>query len=319
MEIRVGSKPSVLDKVYVTDFADNYHRTDMDPTTELERKVRRIRRRYKHISDYVEAAQAYNEYMGLLILRHGGPALFKLKMKDEAIDDFIPPRPRMKNTPTNKFMIKNGIIISQVKPKQINEDVIAELEEVYMQDTPSEIMMTEDDVSKDIKKIAKESDFTRIKTKDLRDIDSIDHLEAFFRSKNLKVKDKVNEEWSKLSLTDLIEGKHGLIKDTTEQDDIILHRGRYMNREAVEELQVYQQLAQSGWDALKLMREQKVGKKVRSIIKDTEKERKRKKKKKKAYGATDNFLVNLAGDNGYDSFGDFERDLLNMRSEDIFN
>ena len=88
MRISLGEEVLLLQTVYVTDFGDNYHRTEDEPSSELEKEARRIRRRYKSIADYMAALAIYNEYMAMLAVKHGSPQLLKIKIDNDAIDVF---------------------------------------------------------------------------------------------------------------------------------------------------------------------------------------------------------------------------------------
>lgn len=320
MKVTVGNTDDFLFEVYVVDFGDNYHRTDDEPSSELERAARKIRRRYKNIHDYIDALAVYREYMAYMMLRHGGPDLFKIKLREDLIPDFIPPKPRMKNTPFNKTILKKGIVLSRVDTKHLNEDLLEQTVQLLSQDVEDDglIIDTETKV-KPVDKMLKRGEITpKVEMKKIRHISSIDYLEEYFRNKNFvaaKKKEKEKDE-GLIPLTDIVSGKAlEDLNDTTEQDDIIFYRGNYMNREAVDELQLYQKLGELGWNAVKIMKDHKVSGRITKIVKNQKKENK--KKKKKMMKGND-FMVHVMEDAGYDSFGDFERDMLNMTSDNVF-
>ena len=122
-------KTEFLNNVYVQSFNDNYHSHNDEASSELEREARKIRRRYRRYTDYTEAYAVYTEYMKILIEKHGGYEMFKIKLKGGVIRDFIPAKPRLKATPKNKIMEKNRIVISEINMNKTDMDaVIAEAE-----------------------------------------------------------------------------------------------------------------------------------------------------------------------------------------------
>jgi hypothetical protein len=322
MRISIGEERSKLLEVYVTDFGDNYHRTEDEPSTELERAVRKIRRRYKNITDYMDALAVYKEYMGLLALKHGGGQLFKIKLQNDVIDDFIPPKPRMKNTAHNKMLLKNKIMISRVNVNKIDED---RLEEVL--DANEDEYLTADGIIADMEtkdyiahKLMKQEDLTRVRVSKVKSISSIDFLEEYFRNKNAsKVKEK-QEELKQVSLSSIISGEYDdLVEDTEEEDDVVFYRGNYMNRKAVDDLKVYQDLGALGWNSVKIMKEKGVSKRITKIVKSqTKKNKKANKKKGKKRKDNDDFLVSVMMENDHDSFDAFEEDMLNFTAKNVF-
>lgn len=312
------SKPQSAKVVYVNDFGDNYHRTDMDPSSELERTVRRIRRRYKNIGEFAAASAAYNEYMALLVEKHGGPELFKAKYKDEDIEDFIPPRPRMKNTPVNRYLQKKGILLSSPpKKKPLNPELLSVIDEEYSdRELPvDEIRIDDENVDKSVVKLSKGlQQFQEIKMKDLRDIQSIDYLDEYFNTKNVIANEQTNDALEKVSLSDVLTGKvFDMVKDTSDEDDVVLYKGRFMNRDSIEEIKIFNTLGELGYNSMRLMRQQNVSKKVRRLLKEQESSKKKKKKKKnKHIHQADKFMVDLAGDNGYDNYAQFEKALFDL-------
>lgn len=323
MRIDIGEQRSKLLEVYVTDFGDNYHRFDNEPTTELERAVRKIRRRYKNISDYMDALALYKEYMALLAIKYGGPQLFKIRLQDGMITDFIPSKPRMKNTANNKFLLKNKILVSKINVKRIDEEKLEKVEEALEETVPANVdAIISDTKTRDYiaNRIMKEEDLTKTRINKVKAISSIEYLEEYFRNKNAnKLKEK-EEKVKSLSLTKIANGDYeDLVEDTTEDDDVIFYRGNYMKRDTVEDLRVYQDLGERGWNSVKLMRDKGVSKRITKIVKNQNKRNKKKNKKdKKKKKRADDFLVSVMMDNDHDSFADFEQDMLDFTARNIF-
>lgn len=319
MNITLGDPYSFLSEVYVLDFGDNYHRGEDEVTSELEKAAKRIRRRYKNIADYMHAMGIYTQYMAYLIRKHGGPELFKIKYKADEIHEFVPARPRMKNTPVNKVLLKNKIMVSKIDLKKIDEDVLEEMDDKIADPNFTEIVVDEDARNRAGEKLLEDINMD-IDTQKLKEISNVDYLEEYFKTKNVVLKAKAEKEQKKYSVSDLMKGDvYDKIVDTTENDDVINYRGEYMRHKEAEELQVYKDLAKLGWDHIKIMRAMGVSKRVTDILKDQQKEGKKKgKNNKKKKESDDDFFVHIVTDGGYDSYADFEKDMLNMTSSNVF-
>lgn len=319
MNITIGDPYSFLSEVYVLDFGDDYHRSEDQASSELEKAAKRIRRRYKNISDYMHAMGIYNEYMAYLIRKHGGPELFKIKYKADEINEFVPARPRMKNNPVNKALLKNRIMISKVNINKINEDVLESIDETIADPAFTEIVVDEDARNRGGEKLLEDINMDN-DTQKLKEISNVDYLEEYFKTKNIVLKSRAEKEKKKYSVTDLMNGDvYEKIQDTSEDDDVINYRGEYMRQKEAEELQVYKDLSKLGWDHIKIMRTMGVSKRVTDILKDQEKDKKKKgKDKKNKKESDDDFFVHIVTDGGYDSYADFEKDMLNMTSGNVF-
>lgn len=321
MIINLGEdKTKFLHEVYVYDFNDNYHRLSSEPSSELEKAARRIRRRYRHVSDYMDALAVYNEYMALMIQKHGGPQLFKLKLKNETIEDFMPAKPQMKSNETNKLIMKHKILLSTVKSKVLNTELLEEIEEELEDMIPRNVRaLTLDPSMHDrvANQILKTETFdVKLSNKKLSHADSISYLEEYFLNKNVIAKKNKEKEQELYSMKEIMSDDYEtLIQDTEEKDDVIYYQGKLLHRSAVQELQTYQDMAQYGWNSLKLMRSKGVSKKLTNHVKSQKKANKKKKKGKKSEG--DDFLQYLVDDTG-GSFADFEKDMLNFTSDNVF-
>ena len=188
MRISLGEEVLLLQTVYVTDFGDNYHRTEDEPSSELEKEARRIRRRYKSIADYMAALAIYNEYMAMLAVKHGSPQLLKIKIDNDAIDDFIPAKPRMKNTPHNKMLLKKGIMVSSININKINYDNLEDTLDALEEDlTGEEEIVADTDMEEDkiAKKLIKKGHFNRVSINKVKEIDNIDFLKNILQLRTL--------------------------------------------------------------------------------------------------------------------------------------
>lgn len=302
-----------LYNIYAQDFGDDYHRTGNEPSTELERNVRKIRRRYRNLHDYLPAAADYKEYMTLLAQKHGGTQLFKLKLKNGLIEEFIPHLPRMKNTPMNRYLMKNKIVLSEMKVKTIKcEELLKFMNENSMH---IEEYKTKEKLDKNAERIL-EKEGIQNRIKNIKNIHSLDHLEEYFKSKNNKSDKEYQDSLDACSLKDLMKANYeDKIYDTSEEDDVIFYRGRYLNRDSVNEIKTFETFSSYGWNSLKIMKSKCSSKSLTRIMKEKSKESKKKNKKRKS---TDDFLTQLTTDNNYSTFSDFEEDMLSFTSRDIF-
>lgn len=297
---------------YVLDYGDNYHKQEGEPSSELERDARKIRRRYRNQHEYLTALATYNEYMSLVIEKHGGKRFFKLKLKAGQITDFIPHKPRMKNTKLNRTLEKYGVVISEPKTKEFNGEGLVETakvqDRVYVgfADTEEEDKIAEKMIDQGLS----------LQKTVINSSDPIDYLEAYFSNKrNSRKSSKTNYAMKQPSLKQLLKDDYQDEEDDT-MDDIVYYGGNMMNRDSVQQLALMEELNSLGWNSLKIMKS-KAGNnsRITKILKSKQKKAKKDKKKKKQYNS---FMVNVMGDNDYDDFGAFEEDMLNFTSANIF-
>lgn len=321
MKIDVGNV-DFLSTIYVQSFGDNYHRHDLEPSSDLEKACRRIRRRYKRYTDYTEALSLYNEYMCQLAEMHGGWEIFKLKLKGGLVRDFIPPKPRMKSTIRNKMIQKHGIVLSEINFNNFDADDVVdysdELRDFDMDVLDIEAVKGDKKLDKVIEESGKFNFNSSNKTKNLKDINNLDFLEEYFKSKVVKEKKKEEEQLENVTLTKLMSPDWYKDNDTTEDDEVIFYKGRYLTKESADELQMFENLSELGWNSLKLMKNKSGNKRISRILKEEAKHEKKKSKKKKKIKNNDSFMDVVIGDN-YDSFEQFEEEMLNMNRNSIFN
>lgn len=313
-----------LMEVYVHDFGDNYHRLDNEPSNELERRIRSLKRRYKKPWEFREAYADYCEYMDYLYELHGGKEVFKLKYKNGAITEFVPYKPKLKGTPLNKFILKNKIVVSRVDRNMIDEEkidrIIEEQSSTYDKNDEANVVFGKPNIDKKVedailkRRIGGIMDYKKNTTMHMSDVD---YLDEFFKLKNKKKdkhkKHKESNESVYPSLTDYITGDYlDMIDDTTDDDQVILYGGSYITQRALEDVDVYYKLNELGWNSYRLMRRAKGNKHIAKMFK---KEEKRKKKKQKKHN---NFLVEVMTDGGYDSYEEFEREMLDFTSKNMF-
>lgn len=309
IQVKTKTNTDFLFTSHVLDYGDNYHRQTGEPSSELEREARKIRRRYRQQHEYLKALAVYNEYMSLIIEKNGGKQLFKLQFKDGLITDFIPHKPRMKNTKLNRALEKYKIIISD-PAKNVDIDYES-AKAIANQQKPVWIEFSEDSDSVAEKMITGGLSLT---STTFNANDPIDYLEAYFAKKRTTEKDK-NKVVKNPSLTDLLTDN---TDDDYEEnmDDIVYYRGSMMNRGNVQQLARMEELNSLGWNSLKIMKQKNANGSITKILKKKKKRAKKDKKKRKAYNS---FMVNVMGDNNdFDDFDMFENDMLNFTSKNIF-
>lgn len=311
MEVLIGTPDNVCE-VYVNDFGDHYHRTNDAPLTELEQQAMRIRRRYKDVLEYINAVNIYREYMTQLLNKYGNEKLLRVYLKYKTLEEYIPPVPRMKNTKFNKYILKHQLLLSPIDASDISNDVIDIINSQQVEDVEMKAEKLKD---KELLEFI-ENELDSYTLKKFRNISDIDYLEEYFMNKN---KSKKKQEQRKLPpLKEILSGEYyNKYKDTRENDEIIYYRGQYLKRTSVDELVMFDQMTQLGWDGIKLMKKAGASKRATKLMKEQAKKHKKKKKKKKNKDV-DDFLVKVLGDNNYDDFEDFEKEMLNFTSANIF-
>jgi len=312
MEVVLGTPDNIFE-VFVNDFSDQYHRTNDAPLTDLEQKAMKIRRRYKNVIDYIDAVNIYNEYMLQLLKKYKNEKVLKLHLKFKILEEFVPPTPRMKNTKLNKFILKHKILLSPSNINNIDDNVIniVQNQKPIKQDEFKAEKIKDKEILDFIK-----NDLNSFTLKKFRNISDIDYLEEYFMNKN-KSKNKKQQKVKLPSMKSILSGDYyNKYKDTTEDDEILYYRGQYLNRSTVDELQMYEHFSELGWDGIKLMKKSGSSKRATKLLKEQKKKGKKKNKKNKD---VDDFMIKIMGDNDYDDFSDFEKDMLNFTSANIFN
>lgn len=314
----IGSSNSTfsLQEVFVTDFDDNYHRFDTDPSNELERAVSKIRRRYSNIADYMEAVAIYNEYMGLLAVKHGNPDILKLKLKHGAVKDFLPPKPRMKNTTENRDLLKNKIIVSRTNVRKVDDEKLdASLSTFNVNNEYDGMYIQESEVSDPVgKSMIKEglADNQKMTMKQLAKVSDIDYLEEYFAMERERAQEQQKKKFNRLGLSQIIRGEMPEDPDIEpDETGVILYNGSFMTPAERDQVTIYQHLGKVGWDSLKLMKTRGEDKGITKLMKDDDKKKKKKNKKR---NDDDDFIVKMVTDGNFDSFGEFQDEMLKFDS-----
>jgi len=342
MKTRMRLHRETVHVSYVQSFNDNYHREKGDVTTEEEAEARALKRRYPHYADYCQAMLIYNDYMDKLYEKYGNKELFRLFEKAGKVTEFVPAKPKIKPTSTNKAFKKYNVVLSpKSKSKENYVDVFhMDIEKIY------ELMNTEafdpneeikikrfnkDKASKSTLKMIEESESGSskrfAKARDAAMLHGgMDFIADYFGVKNKYDKEKqLKEEYDEnLTLQDLLDDnfitEEDLKKDTNE---MIWHNGMMIKKSVLEDDAVYKQLNSLGWNTKKIYKntvnnEGKKGIAYELLKRADKKEKKKNKKNKKKNKLKDDFMTTLIFDNGYDNFADFEEDMLNVAAVDIF-
>ena len=328
MEIKINLDDNPKDRyaslreIYVLDFDDNYHRLESEPTTEFEREVRRIKRRYKNLNAFNKAVSTYNEWMDYLAEQHGGHEILKKKIKAGIINEYIPPKPRLKDNKSLKYLYKNDIVLSEIGNGKlfVIDDAIDDFIDEMDTDVDVSIEFVKKD--KDVEEMTDEYLNSINYYKTVSKKSDIDFLDEYFRMKNSsrskkkhKKKKKKHDKSGTISLRHLMSGEYlDMIRDTSEEDDddrVMLIGGQFIKSGTSKDIDFYHQLNELGWNSYKLMKKMNYGKSVTKIFKESKKDKKKKKKQEK-------FLIDIMTDNGYDDFEQYSKEMLDFTSSNIF-
>ena len=330
MEIVVNLKVSEatlksLNTVYVQGFPqDDYHKTESAPSSELESRVRKIRRRYNNLLEYHKAKLDYKEYMGLLADSYPTKSLFKSAIARHEVQSFIPHKPKLKNSKKLKKMYKEGVIISNnpvstgyfSKKDQIDPEEIDNIAAMYRSSKLPEIYI---DQKVKMPKSVKEAliDLSK-KSYSYEPTSDINFLDEYFKMKSKKKEDIVFGERYPVSIKDIRKSalKGDDIVDTTEEDVVAIYGGRYMTKKEIEDMKFYKELEGLGWNSRKIIQEKSgLSKSTTAIfVQESKKSKKNKKKKNKS---DDRILQEIMGDNNYDDFADYMKDMEDFTSANV--
>lgn len=340
MKTRMRLHRETVHVSYVQSFNDNYHRDKGDITTEEEQEARSLKRRYPQYTDYCMAMIIYNDYMEKLYEKYGNKELFELYEKSGKVTEFVPAEPKIKPTSTNKALKKHNVLLSPKSTSKENYvDVFSmSIEEIYMLtnteafDPNEEIKIksfNKDKASKGTLKMIEESQNpnTRFaKTRDTAMLNgTIDLIAGYFETKSKFEKEKdIKEGYDEnLTLQDLIDDNFVTEEDLkNDVDEMIWYNGMMVKKSALEDEAIYRKLNELGWNTKKIYKntvnDGKKGIAYELLKRADKKEKKNKKKAKEQNKIKDDFMTTLIFDNNYDSFKDFEDDMLNMTAFNIF-
>lgn len=324
----VAQSKDMLQYVCVQEFEDDYHKDPYDPNDKLMREVRMVRRRYKTTLEYQYAVNVVNKYLALLMVKYGGEDRFISLLQSEAIDEYLPPIPRMKAGPRNKYILKKGLLVSSASFKKMNVEKLYDLGEMYAKAnrnvTNIPFAERDDPQVKEAEKIIEERGVTHATSSIYARANmELDLFEEYFvsRVKGGRKKPDYVEQKTDITLRDIMEDdyRESVVDINEDEEEFILHNNTFIRKEDVETVDNLRTLATLGWNQVKLTRRIK-GASRNSLLRLTKNESKKsKKKRKKAERAGNQFLLDLSGQSDkYDSFGDFENAMLDFTSSNRF-
>lgn len=332
IEISVDNTPAYssrvdesLFNVYVWDYGDNYHRMEGEPSSEFEQEVRRIRRRYRDLNEFNDALALYNEWIEYLASKHGGKDLLKTKIKYGLINDYVPHKPKLRDSKFLKTAYKKGIIVSSGKGYIIEDELYDYLDENYsdIDTSKTNTVFVKNKEAASIAEKELDASPTYIRSKSFKS--DVDYLNEYFKLKNkrskksLKKKKKKHDKSSyQYRISDLMKSDYLKDFEKYQEDPEYSYGNLLLSRAGNEDVAVYHKLNDMGWNTYKIMKKANFSKRVTELFnekKQKKKDKKRKNKKKKF----DSILVDIMTDNGYDDFDAFSKDMLKMTSADLYD
>jgi hypothetical protein len=323
-----------LFQVYVHDYPENRVESQSEIDEALVKKVRAISSRPRTLTEYYESSAIYWEYMYMLYEKHGGKKLFKMKLRDGVIEDYIPPKPRPKSKAIRR-MGKQGIHISERRHRNLNwAEIYAWAEDnlVNHEDTLPETKTVIDSKKADkvAKSLGKEMNHkSRNKSKGIAS--EFDYVDEYFAMRNIDLrrgkgklkkskKNKKKDLTANLISTYMRADYMDKIESTKSSDEMTVSGGFLLSSEKAETLAVYRRLAELGWNSYELMRRQGgfTKSQLKRFKKMTKKDKKKNKKKSKVIDSSINmYLGDILSDNGYDSYEEFDADMMDCSYENL--
>ena len=108
------SNPNYLSKV--NDFGDDYHKPDREVVgidLELVKRIRSMKKRYRDFKEWCAAKRDYEEYAIWLIEKYGGKKRFKTMYRLGMVNDYIPFCPELRKIKKNRKYYKDGMDLEQ--------------------------------------------------------------------------------------------------------------------------------------------------------------------------------------------------------------
>ena len=316
--------------VWMLDYGDNYHRRGESEMSELERQVRNLKGRYRDIIRYNEALIIYNDWMDFLTEKYGNRDILKKMIANGLVEEYVPRKPRLKNTKTLKYLYKHKIIVSscpsggKIKDEEafneylntwFPEDSLEDPTVTIRNDKLADKIASEFDASSYYKTYSFESD--------------AQYLENYFANKNKKGKKKKGKKKNKkikkdpILIQDIIDGLYSQDDNYDDESDnsyATPYGTLLLSGSRTKEMEMWHRINEAGWNSYKIMKHAKYSKRERDLFKPVKKAKKKSKKKAekmmKQLGVEDT-LVQIFEDMGYDDFEDYEKEMLSMTSEDM--
>lgn len=131
--------PEFLFKPVFNDFGDDYYeKSFVQNGVQLEAK--KLRRRYNDFFQWQNALSIYYNYMQTLVNKWGSLKTIKNSVEEGSMPDFVPSKPKLKNTKKNRYYLRTGNIPAQRSVDLVipDEDIIAIARQLYPNDKTDE-------------------------------------------------------------------------------------------------------------------------------------------------------------------------------------
>lgn len=324
-----------LFQVYVRDYEENYVNPEDDIDPELVKKVKAISSRPRTLTEYYDAANIYWEYMHILYEKHGGKKLFKMKLRDGVIEEYVPPKPRPKSKEIRRLG-KKGIHISERMHRNLNWTEIGMWAENHLaSDDYSNIeTVTKIDTKgakRRFKVLDKYEDKNTGRNRSKGIASEFDYVDEYFAMRNIdlrrkngklkKAKKRKEDVTAHMISTYMRADYKDIIESTKPSDEMTIAGGVLLSSKKAETLAIYRTLAELGWDSYELMRKRGGFSKtqLKRFKKMTKKDKKKDKKKKSQVidSSINMYLGDVLADNGYSDYEEFNADMLDCSYDNL--
>lgn len=336
-----------FDVIYVQDFGDDYHHSK-DHQEELAKKARSILSQYYNPNEYNEALEVYNEYMDILYSKYGGKKRFKLLKKAKRIYEFIPAKPKLKMTESTQLYLKHGILNSKFvekMPKSLLHECCKKVMD-FLEEEMKQDYYEPGNISPEVKKC---NDLEVLMCKNLMEENQrkapgsrskLGLLESYFDYELEEKDNSVYDDYGRVkyklpSILDLMRPDYNpedydipLTKYDDHDSQYVNVNGRLITKDQHEEYVQIQTLKNLGWsnsfivNNLGLGKDSSLASLVKSESRLSKKEKKRaKKKRSKIKKCAEDTMLNLVNKSmglEYDSYEEFESEMLRMEAPNLF-
>ena len=313
----------------INDFDDDYHKPDDILYGSANEAIRKIRRKYRHYNDYLDAVGVITEYLEGLVEKYGRENFLWLYDMGE-IQEFIPPMPKYRKTEQNLLQARYGCYLS--KCDENNQDY--ELSDEFMQRVSEAsvdsgegmevrkghlvylpISVNEEEMTKamdDADTIAKELEILQAYSEQqARDYEAQGKGKKKKSSRSLAKETKRRKKALEKARRPLSFGKivqqyedecNGLVQD--EPEGMRFYKGILIPHDDFNSIEVMKSFEAAGFDT-GVVTQTFDSKKLRKMVRADKKPKKKDKKKQKEQDDFDSFLDEQAAMSGYGESSDF--------------
>ena len=311
----------------VNDFGDEYHRPDSEVTgvdRELLTKIRSLKKRYRDFDEWCDAMTAYQEYSEYLLDKYGGKKRLKTLNQLGMVYDYIPFFPELRKIKRNRQYYKDGMsrmdkTVVDFETGDFNEtNPIPEYTEVYFdigdnkisKKDKREIAPDESINEKIADTLAVIGDFYkgRVKT-----TSSLSHRAQRRRILEKRYREgKPMSQWKRYKKYQKEMWLEDYTEDRVDPDAYIFYKDTTLSVKDAQEVEIYQALRNIGIRPKRM----RLGKGAFKVVRRSDPKNLFKgKKKKKKKGALKDKYVKQFTDNRYDTFSQFEQDVLSLTAK----